>query len=788
MSKVQILNTPFEGELESPFTFPLDNFQKHSIKLLQNDDPKNILVTAHTGSGKSLVAEFSIIQGKIKNKRTIYTSPIKTLSNQKFYEFTKKFPDISIGLITGDHKCNPDADCLIMTTEILSILLEKKSIKYDDFEINNIDFNDFFAVIFDEVHYINDVERGGVWEKCIMNIPKNINQVMLSATIDKPENFISWIQSCNNNPSYLLTNSKRVVPLYFNYSYWVNSKKLTKQLEKYENKLNTFTQFTNTETNHIEPYHLKTITDLNTIFEDIRVNNIYIINEICKQLEVKQMTPAIFFIFSKKRCMETALAITMTFNDYNEGVEVNRAFDYYLSKLENKDGYKNSFQYNLIRDLAVKGIGVHHAGLIPVFKEIIEMLFSKNLIKVLLATETFAVGLNMPTKTVVFTDIYKYDNKGRRQLYTHEFIQMSGRAGRRGIDKIGYVIIIPQLFSNETSVKELQHLLFGGSQKITSKFNINHDLVLNLIENNMLDKITENMSKSLLNTELMKEINMIKTNISTITECINKINITDINIYIEYQKLEDQLTGLIKPSQNQMKKIEQKIKEIKKSSAFSSEFGLYQELIKLRKENDTLNYELLNINNYIEDSVKTQINLLKREEFITEENQLTIKGQIALKIKELDTISTTKILVSEYLDGLFQEKKINKILALFTLLCDGKDNDDYEIIEVFHDVLKFIREQGNILINRELLYPVLDWYDGKYSREIVEKYDIHEGDLIKSINKIIHLLDDVIQVFMLLNKVEHINIITEIKNKLIGSENGNNRNIITMESLYLKIV
>jgi superfamily II RNA helicase len=775
----------FEGELESPFTFPLDNFQKHAIKLLQNDEPKNILVTAHTGSGKSLVAEFAILHGKSKNKKILYTSPIKTLSNQKYYEFSKKYPDISIGLITGDHKCNPDADCLIMTTEILSILLEHKSIKYDDFEINNIDFNDFFAVIFDEVHYINDVERGGVWEKCIMNMPKNINQIMLSATIDKAENFISWIHSCNNNPSYLLTNTKRVVPLYFNYSYWVNAKKISKQLEQHPNKLNTFTTFTNTETNTIEQKHIVTMTTLNKLFADIKVNSTYIINEICKQLEVKQMTPAIFFIFSKKKCMDIAQSVSMTFNDYNEGVEVNRAFDYYLSKLENKDGYKNSYQYNIIRDLAVKGIGIHHAGLIPVFKEIIEMLFSKNLIKVLFATETFAVGLNMPTKTVIFTDIYKFDNRGKRRLMTHEFIQMSGRAGRRGIDKIGYVIIIPQLFSDETNVKDLQNLLFGKSQSITSKFNIDHDFILNLIENNALDKLKDNMNKSLLNSEIVKEIDYIEKDIGVLEDKISKISISNMEQYNDYQKLEDQLTNIITPSQNQIKKIEQKIKDMKKSDIFMKEFGKYQELRQLDNEKNKLIIDKKNTINYIERNVNNQINMLKDEGFITEDNMLTQKGQIARKIKEIDTISTTNILVSDYLDMLFKEKKLNKILALFTLLCDGKDSDDYEITEEYHDVLKFIRENSNILINRELLYPVLDWYDGKYSRDIVETYNIHEGDLIKSINKIIHLLDDVIQVFMLINKIEYIDIITDIKNKLIGDST---RNIITMESLYLKIV
>lgn len=776
-----ILDKPFEGELDSPFTFPLDDFQKHSVKLLQNDDPKNILVTAHTGSGKSLVAEYAIIRGKEKKLRTIYTSPIKTLSNQKFYEFTKKFPDIKIGLITGDHKCNPDADCLIMTTEILSILLVNKSIKYDDFEINNIDFNEFFAVIFDEVHYINDVERGGVWEKCIMNMPKNINQVMLSATIDNPENFINWVQTCNNNPSYLLTNYKRVVPLYFNYSYWVNTKKLSKELEQVEHKLHRFMPFADTNNKFIEPDRLKSMNDLNKMFKDIKVNSTYIINEICKELQIKQMTPAIFFIFSKKRCIEIAKSITTTYNDYNDAVEVNRAFDYYLSKLENKEGYKNSYQYNEIRDLAIKGIAVHHAGLIPVFKEIIEMLFSKNLIKVLFATETFAVGLNMPTKTVIFTDVFKYDNNGKRRLATHEFIQMSGRAGRRGIDTKGYVIITPQLFSEDISGRELENLLFGSSQKIQSKFNIDHQWVLNLIETKQIDNINELTSKSLLNSEIFKDIEVTKKDIHYLENLISKINLNNPEMYEEYQKLMDQLNNIIKPSNNQLKKIEQKIKEMKPKL---TELDKYNEMIKHKKELFNANNYILTLTNYINIEVDKHIKILQKEGFINSEKELTVKGQIAIKISELDSITTTNILTSEYLDNLFYTKNQYKILALFTLLCDGKNQDDYEIMEEYHDVLKFIREIGDIKINRELLSPVLDWFDGKYSRNIVEIYDIHEGDLIKSINKIIHLLDEVVQVFLLLNKVEYIELVTEIKNKLIG-EPG--RNIITMESLYLKI-
>jgi superfamily II RNA helicase len=400
---------------------------------------------------------------------------------------------------------------------------------------------------------------------------------------------------------------------------------------------------------------------------------------------------------------------------------------------------------------------------------------------VLFCTETFAVGLNMPTKTVVFTDIFKFDNSGKRILHSHEFIQMSGRAGRRGIDKIGYVIITPQLFSNELSSSELQNLLFGGSQKIVSKFNIDHDWILNLIENNILDQVNAQTEKSLLNTELNKEKELNEKEIISFNEKIKNIRFDNIELYEEYEKLSEQLNGLIKPSNNQIKKIEQKMKDLRPKLL---EYTKYQEYVKLKNElGNAINYknELIN---YIDIEVKNQINILEYEGFI-KDNKLTNKGQIARKIKELNSISTTNILVSDYLDSLFYNKKIHKILALFTLLCDGRDNDDYEILDEYYDVLKFIRSQGDILINRELLYPVLDWFDGKYSREIVEIYSIHEGDLIKSINKIIHLLDEVVQVFLLINKVEYIDVITEIKTRLMGEQG---RNIVTMESLYLKIV
>jgi antiviral helicase SKI2 len=295
-----------------------------------------------------------------------------------------------------------------MTTEILLIMLSKKKMSNLDF---NIDIEkEVYSVIFDEVHYINDPERGHVWEKSIMIMPNNVNMIMLSATIEKPEAFLYWVNEQNFNPTYLLSNEKRVVPLHFSYMLFstykfegLNSKHPNKFLENssaknYVNKLNFLME---TEKNDLKDTSIDKFLSFYNYFQNEKINKTWLINEICKFLEKNEMCPAIFFIFSKKACINIANSIQKSYITSDESISVEKDFNYYLSKLEHKNEYLNTPQYHSILNLAKKGIAVHHSGLIPVYKEIIEMLFSKQLIKVLFATETFSVGLNMPTKTVI---------------------------------------------------------------------------------------------------------------------------------------------------------------------------------------------------------------------------------------------------------------------------------------------------------------------------------------------------------------------------------------------------
>jgi superfamily II RNA helicase len=756
---MNIINTPFEGEVDNPFPFPLDDFQKHAVRILSTEPQSNILVTAHTGSGKSLVAEYAIITALKKGKKVIYCSPIKTLSNQKYYEFSRKYP--SVGIITGDNKHNPMADCLIMTTEILMLMLCK-----DKLTINNVDYQvnikeEVFAIIFDEVHYINDVERGNVWEKSIMMVPNNVSIVMLSATINNADGFLEWVYSCNKNPSYLLTNEKRVVPLNFSYIAFHQLQKIPKPLQKYENVLNKFVPIMNTDTKKISD-----VTDflaLNRYFRDNRANTKWLMNTVCKHLYEQEMCPALFFVFSKKTCFTLAEAITMRFNTDDEGRDIERDVNYYLSRLDNAEDYKKTVQYYQILDLAKKGIAVHHSGLIPVFKEIIEMLFSKNLIKILFATETFAVGLNMPTKTVIFSDVFKFDNGGKRMLHSHEFIQMSGRAGRRGLDTIGYVILLPQLLSDKIDRQEFMGLLNGSPQTLRSKFRIDAKVVL---DHHHSDDVSSFVEKTMFNKELESERRAINKKLSDLPV----YDIRAMELYEELDNINKQLTDRIQPSKATKKILLARRKEIESLEEY--------EEIKLYKSSRDHILQCTEEKEYMDTFVDQQIKIRRRflvdNGYLSNDNQLTQKGQTSQSFKELNNIVGTEIVYNDACCSMDERRWI----TLLTLITETGGNEFFET--PYPDVTRYLESNFDLSLNRKDVHPVLDWYDRKHITEIIKEYSIFEGDLIKTVQRIINYIDEFKEAYVYVNKLDIVTRLGDIQKVL-------EREIVSTESLYLKL-
>lgn len=404
------------------YPFELDQFQKEAIYHLENGE--SVFVAAHTSAGKTVVAEYAIALSAKHMTRTIYTSPIKALSNQKFRDFKNTFGNV--GLITGDVSINPEASCLIVTTEILRSMLYRGADIIRDVE----------WVIFDEVHYINDLERGVVWEEVIIMLPAHINLILLSATIPNTFEFANWIGRTKQKNIYIISTNKRPIPL--EHHLWTGTE-LHKIVDSKSNFLEGGYKAAFSESNEKKAKSKKGTGVSNTSgnYKQEQAEWPKLINF----LRSKSLLPVVVFAFSKKKCEECAYGLTnIDLTTGSEKSQIHVLIEDSLSRLKGTD--RKLPQVLRIKDLLKRGIGIHHGGLLPIIKEIVEILFSRGLIKVLFATETFAMGVNMPARTVVFNSISKHDGRNFRELLTGEYIQMSGRAGRRGLDTVGTVIIM----------------------------------------------------------------------------------------------------------------------------------------------------------------------------------------------------------------------------------------------------------------------------------------------------------------------------------------------------------
>lgn len=850
-SNVKTLKTFNNPDFENPYPFELDNFQKNAVQIINSNDPYNILVTAHTGSGKSLVAEYAIIHNFKNNKKTFYTSPIKALSNQKYDEFKKKFKDlkvtdengisrnIEIGLVTGDNKCNPQADCLILTTEILLNVIDfNKSFvqtNSDSIDINqlnilpsfsnvfDISLNDVKTVIFDEVHYINDQDRGGVWEQSILKLPNTINQVLLSATLNNPENFASWIHNCNELPTYILPNYKRVVPLYFSVYFSLNQSLKSKLLneKKSSNKQNPLTINKNRDilssdkvieycklVDEIIPIkntiddkiNLKQYTQLESLNNHIKahdfhksITNSAIINNLINHLSENSMTPCLFFVLSRNKIHQYIESCEITLNTVPEQNSVTRIFESNLIKLNSN--YEHISMVDYVKKLAIKGFAIHHSGMLPILKEIIEILYSKNLIKVLFATETFSVGLNMPTKTVIFTSINKFDGNNFRNLYSHEFIQMAGRAGRRGIDDIGHVVYLPQLERNFTTTKSLESILNSKPQSLSSKYNIEPINIIKSIYYNY------DIASDIESTMWFAEKNAIKNGLNfqlnKINEVIEKIsNVQDfddntLKLLWEYYNIDH---AEFKVSNGKKKQL-----EIQKSiESFQKTYEIFCNYAKLISEKKSLIKQITYYENIISESINSCLEFLENNGFIKlldDENnyELTHLGKTVIYFGDC----CNPLLIAKLIEN-DEFNKLSCIDAVTTLsmFCDNNYNDNIfpindSKIKIIYDYidsnqLKMINEliKSEIKISSDWnITPnnfdiVYDWLNDVPYNEITDKYETYEGNFIKNMISLNNIVSALVNYYKFTGEIEKMTKFSDVEKLIV-------KDIVSCESIYL---
>lgn len=446
------------------YPFVLDPFQAVSVASIDRNE--SVLVSAHTSAGKTVVAEYAIAQSLRDKQRVIYTSPIKALSNQKYRDLHAEFGDV--GLMTGDVTINPEASCLVMTTEILRSMLYRGS------EI----MREVSWVIFDEIHYMRDSERGVVWEETIILLPDNVHYVFLSATIPNAMQFAEWICKIHNQPCHVVYTNFRPTPLQ-HYLFpagnegihLVVDEKGQFREENFQKAMSSLGDKMGEDSSSVDAKHKK-----GKISKGGRkdVSDIY---KIIKMIMLKNFNPVIVFSFSKRDCEELALKISkLDFNSSEEADMVGKVFKNAISQLSEADRQLPQIEH--ILPLLRRGIGIHHSGLLPILKEVIEILFQEGLIKVLFATETFSIGLNMPAKTVVFTNVRKFDGKDFRWISGGEYIQMSGRAGRRGLDDRGIVIL---MLDEQMEPAVAKGMVKGEADRLDSAFHLSYNMILNLL-------------------------------------------------------------------------------------------------------------------------------------------------------------------------------------------------------------------------------------------------------------------------------------------------------------------
>ena len=795
--KIVDVKTPCTDTPATTYTFPLDPFQQYAVKAIYNHE--NVLVTAKTGSGKTLVGEYQIAHSLSKGKRVFYTTPIKSLSNQKFHDLKEMWPG-KVGIMTGDIKFQPDAPIVVMTTEILRNLL----FKYDSSTRNlglsaSLSLDALDAVVFDEVHYINNKERGRVWEETLILLPPTVNLVLLSATIDGPELFASWLGDLKKKPIHLISTQYRIVPLTHAvlrgsvlypimdhqerfsplvYNGWVNHKK---QLED-DHKAHRGQVAARRQGGYEDPAVHGSKKPASYIHQ---------LNECITTLQEKELLPALFFVFSRKACEVFAAKVQGSLLSSSEAAAVKKIIEFHLHRFPAL--YNATKQYFTVTELLQRGIAFHHSGLLPLLKEIIEILFAKGLVKVLFATETFAVGINMPTKTVVFTGYEKYDDdvRGLRILHTDEYIQMAGRAGRRGKDTEGLVLYLPE--REPLHVGDVQRMMTGSKSTFLSRMNFHYEFILKTIHSGnttWLDLMTQSYWYQ-QHTRVLGQAKKVQADLQEKAAALG--NLKDME---ERERLEEALKNSVNAAKKKAQQAMEQWKNTHQGPAFALQWAKYKEGKKLLQDLAASNAEVASLENF-QGTVTPLLSVLQDTGFL-EGEALTDLGVLATELNEGNPL----LMSMGYTKGLLTSLSGEEIVAfLCAFLIEGKEEgpqlknlkipssvcDALYDLDSFVDVFMAAEKKHGVVspygywsLNSYWIEPVWRWLSGEGVSTICDDYGLYDGNFMRVILKVANLLEELTAMATHTKDVETLVKLEGLQGKLV-------RDVAVPESLYLRI-
>lgn len=605
--------------------FKLYPYQEDAKNIVDNTE-NNLIVSAGTGVGKSMVIEFSIEKAIRDNKEILITFPIKALSLQKYHEYKAKYHDV--GIMTGDITIKRNARIMIMTTEILKNMLVKQD--YTMFENAN-------AVIIDESHYLGDSGRGCVFEELMYRMPKDVRMVLLSATIANADQITAWLKTVHKETQLIKTD---FIPVEKKHYYYTNAS-------------------------------LREIDELKVIPKPIGE---YDLNKFVRKLNKDFMLPAIYFVFNRDKCLELAQEIQVSLLDTQEKKEIR------LLIAEFEQTYPNfrHNEYHCLKKLLLNGVAIHHAGLLPEIKNFIERTYLKKLIKVVFATESLACGINLPCKTTILSSINKWSDEGNRFLTIAEARQMSGRAGRKGFDDFGYVIILGDDKHEDLLIKSY---IFSESEKIESSMNIQYNTISNAIDSFGVEDFKKSLSKTFLSfTSTSKDHNFC----SKYTDYRFK---KFLNYTLMLTKLEDKFKNGILDS----KEYKRKQSSIKKSltnyaCSACKQIGIHVQHLKDKNECKTVNKLIIEVDD--------TLRILRHYKHLDKNNTLTWSGKLLRDINAENELFILELLLS----GLFDDLHYDQIACvLATVLAGNKKRDISKYDKKKLDIKLALTQCRNIL-------------------------------------------------------------------------------------------
>ena len=791
-----------------PYNFPLDPFQQHALCAIAKDE--NVLVSSKTGSGKTLVGEYQIYHSLKKGKRIFYTTPIKSLSNQKFYDLKHQFSNATVGIMTGDIKFCPDADIVIMTTEILRNLLYKKGTTTEHLGLTaSISMDNVDAVIFDECHYINDKDRGKIWEETMILLPPCIRMIMLSATLDHPEYLANWLGQLKQVPIHLIETQYRIVPL-THYLLTADYSLITLMDSKEVYHEKAYINWLNARQGALKEKlaHERKVSDARRVDAKGAVDGkVHIshfthqMNETIKMLEKKELLPALFFVLSRKQCESYAYKVDTTLLTSCETASVKHIIGFYLHR--HMEHLEKVPQYHQIYDLLCRGIAFHHSGLIPLLKEIVEILFTKGFVKMMFCTETFAVGLNMPTKTVLFGGFKKYDDQTdtMRMLRNDEYTQMAGRGGRRGKDDKGVVIYLPD--REPVDPYDMFTMMKGSRPPILSRMDFHYDFILKTIQSsepNQPLKWLQIMKNSYWFQQRQTELQKCR---SEQEKCIAKMKEIEVvePYYSECHKryeLEQKMKITVNASRKEIQSQLDTVKNKQLGPKWNKAWADYHTCKLLKNKKEDWEHDIALLENHT-DSIIPSITFLYNTGYITNNNpdtlmnnDLTVKGILATEVNEGHPILMTELYTQEILHNVSGDELVSILSCFIT----NNKSDTSDLVSYNHSIIKQIEQIAETYqsmeaqygyplkdywtISTDMIEPMKRWIEGEHASVLCTEYNIFEGNFIRSVMKVANMLDEWLAMATYCQHIEQIDKITEVRTRLI-------RDLVVSDSLYLRL-